>query len=348
MAAVAKAFGSAAALALALLCVRSARADTSDSFRFSWVRGDGAGSCPDTRALAVRVEQRLGRNPFSDSAEQSIEGSVVQRQGLYRAELRVRDSAGVSRGTRELSAGGPDCSELAEAVVLAVVLAIDPNAALGGSPVPPAVAPVAPPPAAPPVVDPPALAPCPAPRCPPSPPCPRATCPMPPALATGGLIGRAVLAAGILPGIVPGAAVFGEMGNERVRASLGFVYFPESATDGGSYAFGLTAGSAGASFAWPLADGLELSALGELELGALHAVVYELPPVEPGDQLWFAAAAGPRLGFFALSPLRLELGASLVVPFVRPAFEVRGVAEPVFQSAPVGGFFYLGAGLGTP
>jgi len=345
---VAKVVGSTVAFALALLCARSANAESSASFRFSWARGDGAGSCPDGRTLASRVEASLGRNPFSDSAEQSIEGSVVRQENRYRAELRVRDAAGVARGTRELSSDGADCGELAEAVVLAVVLTIDPNAALGGSPAPAAVAPphAAPPPTAP-AVEAPALAACPAARCPPAPPCPRTACPSSPVLASGTVVGRALFAAGILPGIVPGAAVFGEMGTERVRGSLGVVYLPESTKDA-RYGFGLTAGTLGAAFVWPVADGFELSALGELEVGALHVVVYELEPVRPGDQLWLAAAAGPRLGFSGLSPLRVELGASLVVPFVRPAFEVRGIAEPVFQSAPVGGFFYLGAGLGTP
>jgi hypothetical protein len=337
------------AFALALLCARSANAESSDSFRFSWVRGDGAGSCPDGRTLASRVEARLGRNPFSDSAEQTIEGSVVRQENRYRAELRVRDAAGVARGTRELSSDGADCGELAEAVVLAVVLTIDPNAALGGSPAPPAVAPplAAPPLAAPLTAEPPVLAACPAAHCPPAPPCPRAACPSPPALARGAVLGRVLLAAGILPGIVPGAAVFGEMGTERVRGSLGVVYLPESTKDA-RYAFGLTTGALGVAFAWPVAEGFELSVLGELEVGAIHAVVYELEPVRPGDQLWFAATAGPRLGFSGFSPLRFELGATLVVPFVRPAFEVRGSAEPVFQSAPVGGFLYFGAGLGTP
>ena len=52
--------------------------------------------------------------------------------------------------------------------------------------------------------------------------------------------------------------------------------------------------------------------------------------------------------FAGLGPLRLELGADLVVPFVRPEFEVRGIAGPVFQSEPIGGFLYLGVGVGAP
>jgi hypothetical protein len=125
-------------------------------------------------------------------------------------------------------------------------------------------------------------------------------------------------------------------------------YFPEVPTSDERYAFGLTAGSLGALYAWPVGGGFELSAVGELELGALHAVVFDTVPVNPGDRLWLAGALGPRLAVAGLGVLRLELGVNLVVPFVRPEFEVRGIAEPVFQSAPVGGLLYVGAGVGAP
>jgi hypothetical protein len=329
---------------LAFVCASPAHAESSESFRFSWVRGEGAGTCPDGRALAARVSERLGRNPFSDAAEQSIEGGVVARDGRFHAELRVRDAGGVARGSRELAANGPDCAELAEAVVLAVALTIDPNAALGGMPTPPAAppAPVEPPPPAPP-----ALPSCPAVRCPPPEPCRQKPCP-PPSGLRAAVAARAVVAFGVLPGVAPGAAVFGELGGERLRASLGMRYLPETTTDDGLYGFGLTTATLGAVIASPVASALELSLLAEVEVGAIHAVVYELEPVDPGDRPWVAGAVGPRLGFAGPSPLRLEAGGALVVPFIRPSFEVRGVAEPAFQSAPVAVLGYLGVGLGMP
>jgi hypothetical protein len=342
---VAKATGRVVGVAFVLACAVPARAQGSESFRFSWVRGEGAGACPDTRALAARVSERLGRNPFSDAAEQSIEGSVSARDGRFHAELRVRDAGGIARGSRELAANGPDCAELADAVVLAVALTIDPNAALGGPPTP---APPAAPPDVPPVAEPPALERCPEVRCPPSEPCRPVPCPpraVPPRAA---IVARAVVAAGVLPGMAPGAGVFGEVGGERLRGALGMRYFPETTTDGGRYGFGLTVGTAGVVLTAKVSEALELAGIAELELGASHAVVYELEPVEPGDQPWVAAAVGPRLGFSGLRALRIELGVSLVVPFVRPTFEVRGAAEPVFQSAPVAVLGYFGLGLGTP
>lgn len=339
----------ASAVALTFVVARAlpALAEDATTFRLSWVRGEGAGSCPDVRALEARVAERLGRNPFSDAAAQSIEGSVALDKSELKAELRVRDSGGIARGAREIRAQGTDCVELADAVVLAVALAIDPNAALGGPANTAAPRPPAPPP--PPLApnEPPALAACPPARCPAPPSCPEARCPEPrfPNMA---LTARALLGAGMLPELAPGAAVAGELGGPRVRGTLGMLYFPEVSTSDELYSFGLTAASLGAVVAWPVGGGFEFSALGELELGTIHAVVFDTEPVDPGDRPWFAGALGPRVAFAGLAPLRLELGANLVVPFVRPEFEVRGIAGPVFQSSAVGGVFYFGLGVGAP
>jgi hypothetical protein len=162
------------------------------------------------------------------------------------------------------------------------------------------------------------------------------------------LTARVLAGAGMLPEVAPGAAVAGELGGARVRGTLGMIYLPEVSTSDELYAFGLTAGSIGALLAWPVGGGFELSALGELELGTIHAVVFESNPVDPGDRPWVAGALGPRLAFTGPGLLRLELGANLVVPFVRPRFEVRGIAGPVFQSASVGGLAYFGIGVAAP
>ena len=341
-----KALGSAFALAFAVLPVRSALADEPAPFRLSWVRGEGAGSCPDARSIAARAAERLSRNPFSETAKQSIEGSVAREGDELAAVLRLRDEAGVEHGRREIRSRQIDCVELGDAVVLAVVLTIDPNAAHADAPAPPA--PTSSPQAPPAATEPPALGVCPVARCPTLPPCPPARCPAPPPLENVALAARFVFGVGILPSFSPGAAAVGEVGAPRVRGSFGVVYFPEVTTSDERYAFGLTTGFLGAVFAWPVASGVELSGTAELEIGAIHAVVFESVPVDPGEEWWVAGALGPRLGFLGLSPLRLELGVSMVVPLARPSFKVRGIAEPVFQSAPVGGFAYAGLGFGLP
>jgi hypothetical protein len=341
-----KALGSAFVLAFAALPARSAFADEATPFRLSWVRGEGAGSCPDARSIAARAAERLSRNPFSETAKQSIEGSVAREGDELAAVLRLRDDAGVEHGRREIRSRQIDCVELGEAVVLAVVLTIDPNAAHADAPALPA--PTAPPPAPPAATEPPALGVCPVARCPTPPACPPARCPVPPPLANVALAARFVAGVGILPSLSPGGAAVGEVGGARVRGSFGVVYFPEVTTSDERYAFGLTTGFLGAIFAWPLASGIELAGTAELEAGAVHAVVFESVPVDPGEQWWVAGALGPRLGFLGLSPLRVELGVSLVVPFSRPSFKVRGITEPVFKSAPIGGFAYAGLGFGLP
>lgn len=341
-----KAFGSALTFAFAMLSSHSALADDANSFRLSWVRGEGAGSCPDAGTIAARAVGRLGRDPFSETAKQSIEGSVVREGEELKAELRVRDEAGVARGHREIRSKRADCVELGDAVVLAVVLTIDPNAAHADAPAPPA--PTSAPQAPPAATELPALGVCPVARCPTLPPCSPARCPAPPPLENVALAARFVFGVGILPSFSPGAAAVGEVGTPRVRGSFGVVYFPEVTTSDERYAFGLTTGFLGAVFAWPVASGVELSGTAELEIGAIHAVVFESVPVDPGEEWWVAGALGPRLGFLGPGPLRLELGVSAVVPLARPSFEVRGIAEPVFQSAPVGGFAYAGLGFGLP
>jgi hypothetical protein len=345
----AKVLGSALAFAFALLSSGRALADDATSFRFSWVRGEGTGSCPDARTLAARAAVRLRRDPFSETAKQSIEGSVVLDGPELKAELRLRDEAGVVHGRRELRSKQADCVELAEAVVLAVVLTIDPNAAFSDAPAPVAPTPPSvPPTASPGAAEPPALGACPVVRCPTPGPCPAARCPPPPPLEAIAFTARVVGGIGILPGFAPGAAAAGEVGGAHVRGSFGIVYFPEATTTGGEFAFGVTTGTLGAIFAWPLAGSIDLAAVVELQVGAIHAVVFESDPVNPGDQLWLAGALGPRLGFSPFRPFRLEVGVSLVVPATRPSFDVRGASEPAFQSAPVGGMAHIGAGVGLP
>jgi hypothetical protein len=340
-----KALGNALALLFGVLAARTAFADDA-TFRLSWARGEGAGSCPDARNIALRVTQRLGRNPFSETAQQSIEGSVARERDELVTVLHLRDDAGVERGRREFRSRQLDCVELADSIVLAVALTIDPNAAVADAPVSAVLA--APPDSPPVATEPPALGACPVARCPAPPPCPAARCPAPPAIANIALTARFVAGVGMLPRVSPGAAAVGEVGGSRIRGSFGVVYLPEVTASDERYAFGLTTGLLGAVFAWPLTGDWELSGAAELEVGAIHAVVFESAPVDPGEQWWIAGALGPRIGFSGVRPLRLDLGVSIVVPFSRPSFEVRGIAEPVFQSAPVGGFLYGGVGFGLP
>ncbi|HET9933077.1 MAG TPA: hypothetical protein VFQ35_20380, partial [Polyangiaceae bacterium] len=79
-----------------------------------------------------------------------------------------------------------------------------------------------------------------------------------------------------------------------------------------------------------------LSACATLGVGAMHAVVRELTPLDPGDRVFAAASLGPELSVGLAAGIRAELGAMAFVPLVRPEFVQRGVAEPVFESRVVG------------
>jgi hypothetical protein len=313
--------------------------------RLSWARGEGAESCIDSRELAERVRARLGRDPFEERAEISIEGVVTRSGDAFRAELRVRDGARAQIGQRELSSPVPDCAPLGDAVALAVALTIDPNAAAYA---PPALAAGAPPPRSEPLglwAQNPVVSCPPVPSCPAQAPCPRCE---EPRGAHVEVAARGVVAGGILPGPSPGVAIFAAYGGAALRGTLGLMYLPERELDGRPFSFGLTTGALGACWVPVRESGLEGALCGEAQLGAIHAVVRELTPLETGDHLWVAVGAGPLLSIGLVPPLRLELGATVVVPLERKQFAVVGEPTPAFESSPVGAVGFLGLGAASP
>jgi hypothetical protein len=157
-----------------------------------------------------------------------------------------------------------------------------------------------------------------------------------------------VVAGGVLPGPSPGAALFAAYGGAAVRGTVGITFLPEQELDGRPFSFGLTAGALGACWV-PVREGrLQGSLCGEAQLGAIHAVVRELTPLSTGDHLWVAIGAGPLVSIGMVPPLRLELGATVVVPLARKEFGVLGEPTPAFESSPVGAVGFLGLGAGTP
>lgn len=319
--------------------------DATPHVRLSWSRGDGAESCLDSRELAERVRARLGRDPFEEGAEINIEGIVTRASDAFRAELRVRNGARAQLGRRELSSPLPDCAPLGDAVVLAVALAIDPNAA-AYAPTGPSGA--APPPAAEPLglwTENPVVSCPPAPSCPAPEPCPRCEAPRGDHVEVAA---RGVVAGGVLPGPSPGAALFAAYGGAALRGTLGITYLPGRELEGRPFSFGLTAGAAGACWVPVRLAPLEGALCGEVQLGAVHAVVRELTPLKTGDHLWVALGAGPLVSIGLVPPLRLELGATILVPLERKQFAVVGEPTPAFESAPVGALGFVGLGAASP
>lgn len=325
------------------LTSRALAAEEPSTFRLSWVRGDGAESCPAARDLTLAVEARLGRDPFAESAREAIEASVTRSGATHwQVQVRVRDAEGKAIGTRDLDTEASDCRAIADAIALAVALAIDPNAALGPVPPPHSTGPaVLPRPEAMSTKACPAVPTCKAPA-----PC---RCPPPERAPTKStLTGRVMLAGGILPGAAYGAGISGSLGVGRWHATLGGYWLAESEVQG--FAFGLSTATADACFDAFHHGSVTLGICAGMELGAMHAVVTapDLRPTGPGESVWLAAGLGAYLGWRGPGPFYAEVGGALLAPLLRPEFGVSGEAEPRFQPDSVGGIGFLGLGAAVP
>lgn len=342
-----------------------ASAEPTSLVRLSFSRGSGADTCIDEPRLEELVRGRLGRDPFSSRADVSIEGNAVRVEGTWRAVLDVRDRRGHALGHRELEAHDADCGPLGDALVLAVALTIDPEAgttslfptspepapASSSLPAPGAsTAPVAPAApvvaaAAPPVVAAPASS---------SVTSSDATTTAPvaascPECAPREVHGDIVVAAeggaafGFFPKAAPVANVTALAGRGKVHGALSMSFLPEQAE--GSLALGLTFVGVGGCYDAFTVRSVVATACAEVQAGAIHAVVRDLTPLHPGDQLWLAAAIGPRFAWTFLPPLRLDVAISAVIPLVRKSFGVEGERSPLFREAAVGAVSYAGLGV---
>jgi hypothetical protein len=86
------------------------------------------------------VAALLGTSPWSDEAPRTLVVAVQAPAGQLAARIEMRGARGAVTGVRELSSTRPDCKELAEAMALAIAIAIDPLSAarLGTGAPPPA------------------------------------------------------------------------------------------------------------------------------------------------------------------------------------------------------------------
>ncbi|MHB8876315.1 MAG: hypothetical protein ACYC8T_21695 [Myxococcaceae bacterium] len=96
------------------------------SVRFLYQRGPGAEQCPDEQAVRNAVAVRLGYDALRPQALRSAEARVERAEHGLVARIALRDASGAPLGEREVSAAHFDCAELAEAMVLALSIAIDP------------------------------------------------------------------------------------------------------------------------------------------------------------------------------------------------------------------------------
>ena len=316
-----------------------AHAEAIGSAELSWVRASGAESCPTPSKMRAAVARRLGRDPFERDAEVSFEVVIEPRAPGWAARIVAQGTA-LGAGSRELTSEAAACESLADAVALAVALAIDPEAvertARTPAPAPALAAPQVTAQAPPSESAPPPAEPAPVP--------PAATSEFPRTVPYA--LGLASV--GLLPGGALGLGLLGELGLvERLSALVALDYWPERETAGagGHFAFGLTAASLGLCanlLRVPLAG---FALCGGGMLGSVHAVVLDLEPTGPGDRLWAAFRGGARLWIPEASTLRAVLGLEAIVPFTRHRFTVRDEPGDVFRQSAVALHASLGAGL---
>ncbi len=321
----------------AVMC-RVATAAPADQARLSWVRADGASTCPGVEVVRDGVVKKLGYSPFGDDASKSFE-VVAKRAGRsWQANIYSYDTQKRTSGFREIQSDGDDCAELVNAVALALALAIDPDKTFA--------APSSPPPS--PAASPPAPAPYPhvaasADRKP----SPAAAAVLPPARWRTSISARGISALGALPRAAAGAAIAATAyGPTRVAVSAGAWLLPSVRSDSSPpvFGFGLTAAWLDGCFV--LHEGATaIRACAGVRVGALHAVVYSPIPTEPGDRFWWAMGAGLAAEQQLFGPVFVEVGVEAAMPLVHYRFFAENFEPTVFEQARAIGMGFAGIGF---
>jgi hypothetical protein len=131
-----------AAAIAGLLPGATALAQTRRTVVLIYARHAGAEACPNEQALRRAVIDRLGYDPFRPDAAAAVTASITRVRGGFRADVTLGDGNGNVEGMREMSSREDDCVELAEAMALAISIAVDPmGAPLPAAPLEPSAAP---------------------------------------------------------------------------------------------------------------------------------------------------------------------------------------------------------------
>jgi hypothetical protein len=95
--------------------------------RLVYLRGAEAETCPDEQALRDAVAARLGYDPFTPWALDTLVTEIAKDGQAYVATVKVVTPESVVRGARTIRTTGP-CVDLAPTLGLTISLAIDPMA----------------------------------------------------------------------------------------------------------------------------------------------------------------------------------------------------------------------------
>jgi hypothetical protein len=114
--------GTAAVLATYLMAVHGAE-NAPPAFRFTVQRDASSLQCPDGDALAARVATRLTTSPAQRTESPGQAEVVIVREGV--GFLATISAPGMQGGSRQLVDDNPDCTGLAEALVLMLAMIAD-------------------------------------------------------------------------------------------------------------------------------------------------------------------------------------------------------------------------------
>jgi hypothetical protein len=105
-----------------LLSSHGALAGDLPGARLEVARGPGAQSCPDAAGLTDTLRERLGPSASIEGAPVVIEVEIQSTGEGFAATVRA---SGGKRGVRTLSANGPGCEGLSEALVVSLLVLLD-------------------------------------------------------------------------------------------------------------------------------------------------------------------------------------------------------------------------------
>jgi len=303
-----------------------------------WYRSvDG---CPDGPAFLERLEAR------------SVPARLAQVGDAIDFVVTIGEASGKSEGLleRQTQAGavsirrlsGDDCGQVADALALSLVLALDPEAGAAASP--PTASPAPPP------------EPRPAPARPPAVPPAKRNAPSPhsPARAVDWFIGlQGLVTTGVTPDPLLGGTMFGEVEARRFslpRSSLRLSAaggFASSSTESAEFSIAVWSGELEVC---PLGFGGSAFTVKPCLGYALGRLAYSGNNRNGRDDeaLWSAFVPRGRLAWSISPRIRLEAQAGASFPLTRYELLSGDPRRVVYQTPPVGAAVGLGAALGLP
>ena len=315
--------------------------------RAAEIEAQGPSECPDSAELGFRVERNVGV-PLAQAPAVKFVVTMQRAAGAYAARLSA--AAEGDTQTKERALGGADCNELADAVVVAMTLALG-EAASDETAAPPPVASAPAEAALPPALEARASEAAPSAAVPddPQPSEPARAGGLSPSLSLGVLVD-----AGSLPDPGLGAAVGVTLSWERVQLrALGTILFEQHTEVGGAspapgadlqlFAGSLhgcttAVGASGRGFLVPVCLGFEVGRIAGTGTGVVSP--------RSGSALW----AAPRADAGAVwclpdSPLCLGATLTAAAPITRSRFTLTEIGT-IYRPPPVVGRLSLGFGVG--